>query len=32
LKDLAKFLEAQPYLFAAFTNDEVAREARREKP
>lgn len=27
LRDLARFLESQPYLFAAFTNDEVAREA-----
>jgi hypothetical protein len=27
LSDLARFLESQPYLFAVFTNDEVAREA-----
>jgi hypothetical protein len=30
LNDLAKFLEAQPYLFAVFTQDEVAREAAAE--
>ena len=27
LRDLAQFLESQPYMFAVFTNDEVAREA-----
>jgi hypothetical protein len=27
LRDLARFLESQPYMFAVFTNDEVAREA-----
>jgi hypothetical protein len=32
LRDLAKFLESQPYMFAVFTNDEVARAAGREKP
>ena len=29
LKDLATFLEAQPYVFAAFTEDEVRREAAK---
>lgn len=29
LKDLAQFLEAQPYMFAVFTNDEVARVPRK---
>ena len=29
LKDVAAFLEAQPYIFAAFTEDEVRREAAR---
>lgn len=32
LRDLAQFLESQPYVFAVFTNDEVAREAGRGKP
>ena len=32
LRDLAQFLESQPYMFAVFTNDEVAREAGKEKP
>ncbi|MGH7742387.1 MAG: alkaline phosphatase family protein [Candidatus Eiseniibacteriota bacterium] len=31
LKDLARFLETQPYLFAVFTQDEVA-QAARSKP
>ena len=29
LKDLVTFLEAQPFVFAAFTEDEVRREAAR---
>jgi Type I phosphodiesterase / nucleotide pyrophosphatase len=29
LKDLAEFLDTQPYLFAVFTHDEVARAAAR---
>jgi hypothetical protein len=29
LKDLAAFLEAQPYVFAAFTEDDVRREAAK---
>ncbi|MEO5616895.1 MAG: alkaline phosphatase family protein [Candidatus Eisenbacteria bacterium] len=32
LNDLAKFLEAQPYFFAVFTQDEVARAAGRRSP
>ena len=32
LHDLAQFLEAQPYMFAVFTHDEVAREAGTERP
>ena len=32
LRDLAQFLESQPYMFAVFTNEEVAREAGMEKP
>jgi hypothetical protein len=32
LRDLAHFLESQPYMFAVFTDDEVARVARMEKP
>jgi hypothetical protein len=32
LRDLAQFLESQPYMFAVFTNDEVARVAGKEKP
>ena len=32
LKDLARFLESQPYMFAVFTNDEVARVAATERP
>jgi hypothetical protein len=31
LRDLAQFLESQPYMFAVFTNDEVAREAGLKK-
>ena len=31
LKDLARFLESQPYMFAVFTNDEVARVAATQK-
>ena len=31
LRDLAQFLESQPYMFAVFTNDEVARVAGMEK-
>ena len=27
LQDLARFLEAEPYFFAVFTQDEVARAA-----
>jgi hypothetical protein len=27
LRDLAQFLESQPYMFAVFTNDEVRRAA-----
>jgi hypothetical protein len=29
LRDLAQFLESQPYMFAVFTNDEVARASHR---
>jgi hypothetical protein len=32
LKDLAQFLESQPYMFAVFTKDEVARVAAVERP
>jgi hypothetical protein len=32
LKDLARFLESQPYMFAVFTKDEVARVAAMERP
>jgi len=32
LKNLAQFLESQPYMFAVFTNDEVARVAAMERP
>jgi hypothetical protein len=32
LKDLAQFLESQPYMFAVFTNDEVARVAAMQRP
>jgi predicted AlkP superfamily pyrophosphatase or phosphodiesterase len=31
LRDLAQFLESQPYMFAVFTNDEVARAAGVKK-
>jgi hypothetical protein len=31
LRDLAQFLESQPFMFAVFTNDEVSREAGLEK-
>ena len=31
LRDLAQFLESQPYMFAVFTKDEVARVAGMEK-
>jgi hypothetical protein len=31
LNDLAKLIAAQPYLFAVFTQDEVAREAAAER-
>ena len=31
LRDLAQFLESRPYIFAVFTNDEVAREAGMNK-
>ena len=31
LGDLARFLEAQPFLFAVFTQDEVRRAAERER-
>jgi hypothetical protein len=31
LPDLARFLESQPYMFAVFTNEEVARQARMER-
>ena len=31
LHDLARFLESQPYMFAVFTSDEVARVAARRK-
>ena len=32
LRDLAQFLESQPYMFAVFTNDEVRRAANMAKP
>ncbi len=32
LRDLARFLESQPYLFAVFTNDDVRRAANAVKP
>jgi hypothetical protein len=32
LRDLAQFLESQPFFFAVFTNDEVGRAARAAKP
>jgi hypothetical protein len=32
LRDLAWFLESQPFMFAVFTHDEVAREAGMERP
>ena len=32
LRDLAHFLESQPFLFAVFTNDEVRRAAEPAKP
>ena len=32
LRDLAHFLEAQPFLFAVFTNDDVRRAAHAAKP
>jgi type I phosphodiesterase/nucleotide pyrophosphatase len=32
LRDLAKFLESQPFMFAVFTNDEVARAADMKRP
>ena len=32
LRDLAHFLESQPFLFAVFTNDDVRRAARAAKP
>ena len=32
LRDLAQFLESQPYMFAVFTDDEVARVAGMQKP
>jgi hypothetical protein len=32
LKDLAQFLESQPYMFAVFTSDEVARVAAMARP
>ncbi|HTK31578.1 MAG TPA: alkaline phosphatase family protein [Candidatus Saccharimonadaceae bacterium] len=31
LSDVARFLESQPFMFAVFTNGEVAREVGREK-
>ena len=31
LRDLARFLEAQPYMFAVFTNDEVRRAVDAQK-
>jgi type I phosphodiesterase/nucleotide pyrophosphatase len=32
LRDLARFLESQPFLFAVFTNDDVRRAANAAKP
>jgi hypothetical protein len=32
LRDLAHFLESQPFLFAVFTNDDVRRAADEAKP
>ena len=32
LRDLARFLESQPFMFAVFTNDEVRRAAEAAKP
>jgi hypothetical protein len=32
LRDLAHFLESQPFLFAVFTNDDVRRAAHAAKP
>jgi hypothetical protein len=32
LRDLAHFLESQPFVFAVFTNDEVGRAANAPKP
>jgi hypothetical protein len=32
LRDLAHFLESQPFLFAVFTNDDVRRAANAMKP
>ncbi len=32
LRDLAHFLESQPFLFAVFTNDDVRRAADAVKP
>ena len=32
LRDLARFLEAQPFLFAVFTNDDAGRAAGAGKP
>jgi hypothetical protein len=31
LRDLAQYLESQPFIFAAFTNDEVSRAAHVAK-
>jgi hypothetical protein len=32
LRDVARYLEAQPFIFAAFTNDDVRAAARAAKP
>jgi len=32
LRDLAHFLESQPFLFAVFTNDDVRRAANAVRP
>jgi predicted AlkP superfamily pyrophosphatase or phosphodiesterase len=32
LRDLARFLKSQPFLFAVFTNDDVRRAANATKP
>ena len=32
LRDLAHFLESQPFFFAVFTNDDVRRAANAAKP